>query len=97
MGPSNYDVGKFLHFFDPYPPTVGSFLVLSVGKFRKFLTPPPLEHADLLNWWSLYELRARVNMGVKYSENYVPISDFATRTLNLIKPQKKFVQNFFFP
>ena len=34
--------------FDPYPPTVGSFLVLSVGKFGKFLTPPPLEYADVL-------------------------------------------------
>ena len=39
--------------FDPYPPTVGSFLVLSVGKFGKFLTPPPLRHADVLNGWSL--------------------------------------------
>ena len=38
---------------DPSPPTVGSFLVLSVGKFGKFLTPPPLEHADVLNGWSL--------------------------------------------
>ena len=47
------DVGKFSHIFDPYPPTVGSFLVLSVGKYGKFLTPPPLEHADVLNGWSL--------------------------------------------
>ena len=38
--------------FDPYPPTVGSFLVLSVGKFVQFLTPPPLWHADVLNGWS---------------------------------------------
>ena len=37
---------------DPSPPTVGSFLVLSVGKFGKFLTPPPLRHADVLNGWS---------------------------------------------
>ena len=36
----------------PYPPTVGTFLVLSVGKFGKFLTPSPLEHADILNGWS---------------------------------------------
>ena len=36
------------------PPTVCSFLVLSVGKFGKFLTPPPLRHDDVLNGWSLY-------------------------------------------
>ena len=50
--PSIYNVGKFSHFFDPHPPTVACFLVLSVGKFGKFLTPPPLEHADVLNGWS---------------------------------------------
>ena len=44
---------QIFHKFDPYLPTVGSFLVLSVGKFGKFLTPPPLEHADVLNGWSL--------------------------------------------
>ena len=38
--------------FDTYPPTVGSFLLLSVGKFGKFLTPPPLENADVLDGWS---------------------------------------------
>ena len=27
--------------FDPSPPTVGSFLLLSVGKFGQFLIPPP--------------------------------------------------------
>ena len=27
--------------FDPYPPPVGSFLLLFVGKFGQFLTPPP--------------------------------------------------------
>ena len=36
------------HKFGPYPPTVGSFLVLSVGKFGKFLTPPSLIHANVL-------------------------------------------------
>ena len=25
--------------FDPYPPTVGSFLILSIGEFDQFLTP----------------------------------------------------------
>ena len=39
--------------FDPYPPTVGSFLLLSYGKFGKFLTPAPLRDADVLNEWSL--------------------------------------------
>ena len=42
--------------FDPYPPTVCSFLLLSVGKFGKFLTPPPLRHADVLNGWSLSQI-----------------------------------------
>ena len=39
--------------FDPYPPAFGSFLLLSVGKFGKFLTPPSLKNADDLNGWSL--------------------------------------------
>jgi hypothetical protein len=43
--------------FRPLPPTVGSFYVLSVGKFGKFLTPPPLRHADVLNGWSLRILK----------------------------------------
>jgi hypothetical protein len=29
------------NFFDPRPPTVGSFLLPSVGKFGQVLTPPP--------------------------------------------------------
>jgi len=29
--------------FYPYPPPIDSFLLLSVGKFGQFLTPPPLE------------------------------------------------------
>ena len=53
MGPSIKDVGKFSRFFDTYPFTVGSFLLLSVGKFGKFLTPPFLKNADVLNGWSL--------------------------------------------
>ena len=48
QGPSIQDGGKFSQILDPYPPTVGSFLVLSVGKFGKFLTAPPLRHADVL-------------------------------------------------
>ena len=39
--------------FDPYPLPVGSFLLLSVGKFDKFLTPPALKNADVLNGWFL--------------------------------------------
>ena len=46
---------QIITLFDPYPPTVGSFIVLSVGKFGKFLTPPPLRHADVLNGWSLMQ------------------------------------------
>ena len=45
---------QFFHaVFDPYPSAVGSFLLLSVGKFLKFLTPSPLKNADVLNGWSL--------------------------------------------
>ena len=36
--------------FDPYPPTVGSFLLLSVGKFGKFLTPYPPKRCRRLKW-----------------------------------------------
>ena len=39
-------------FLTPTPLQSAVFLVLSVGKFGKFLTPPPLEHADVLNGWS---------------------------------------------
>jgi hypothetical protein len=46
----------FFTIFDPYPPTVRSFLLLSIGKFGKFLTPPPLRNADVLNGWSLIVL-----------------------------------------
>ena len=37
--------------FYPYSPTVGSNLILSVGKFGQFLNPPPLRSADVLNGW----------------------------------------------
>ena len=30
---------QFFTIFDPYPPIVGSFLVQSISKFGKFLTP----------------------------------------------------------
>ena len=42
--------------FDPYPPPVGSCLLLSVGKFGQIFIPPPLKNADVLNRWSLYML-----------------------------------------
>ena len=38
------------HDFWPLPPSVGSFLVLSVGKFGKFLTPPPPKTCRRLKW-----------------------------------------------
>ena len=41
------------HDFWPLPPSVGSFFLLSVSKFGKFLTPPSLKNADVLNGWSL--------------------------------------------
>ena len=46
--------------FDPYPPPVGSFLLLSIGKFGQFLTPPPLKNADVLNGWSLFCILRRI-------------------------------------
>ena len=39
---------KIFTIFDPYPPPVGSFLLLSVGKFGQFLTPSPLKNDDVL-------------------------------------------------
>ena len=44
---------QILRIFLPLPPPVGSFLLLSVGKFGQFLTPPPIRNADVLNGWSL--------------------------------------------
>ena len=41
-------------FLNPTPPTVGSFLVLSVGKFDKFLTPPPPRACRCLKWMVPY-------------------------------------------
>ena len=35
---------------------VGSFLLLSIGKFDQFLTPPP-KNADIFNGWSLAKLK----------------------------------------
>ena len=58
-------LAKFSQIFDPYPPTVGNFLVLSVGKFGKFLTPPPLGHADVLNGWSPLEIHLINLRGLK--------------------------------
>ena len=47
--------------FYPYPPPVGSFLLLSVSKIGKFLTPPPLKNADILNGWSQNEIKVVSN------------------------------------
>ena len=49
----HFDIGKFFTIFYHYAPTFGSFLILSVGKFGKFLIPLPLKNADVLNGWSL--------------------------------------------
>ena len=90
MGSNNFNIGTIhlrhwqnSQIFDPYPPTVGSFLVLSVGKFGKFLTPPPQEHADVLNGWSLIEwVLAGVNYWNHKKED--TFSKFTTRR-DLIK------------
>ena len=36
----------------PLPPYRQQFLLLSVGKFGKFLTPPPLKNINVLMEWS---------------------------------------------
>ena len=46
--------------FDPYTPSVGSFLLLSIGKFGQFLTLPPLKNADVLNGWSPRENQVKI-------------------------------------
>ena len=38
------------YFFDPYPPTVGSFLVLSVGKIWQIFYPSPPRAYRRLKW-----------------------------------------------
>ena len=43
---------NFLDFW-PLPPSVGSFFLLSVGKFRQCLTPS-LKNASYKNEWSLW-------------------------------------------
>ena len=48
--------------FEPYPPPVGSFLLLSVGKFGQFFTHPPLKNADILNGWFLFEVLIWTNL-----------------------------------
>ena len=41
---------QIFHDFWPLPPTVGSFLLLSVDKFGKFLTPSPPKKCRRLKW-----------------------------------------------
>ena len=41
------------HYFWPIPLSVGSFLLLSVGKFDKKFDPSPLKIANVLKGWSL--------------------------------------------
>ena len=43
LGPSINDVGKISGFMTSPLPHVGSFLVLAVGDFDHFLTPPPFQ------------------------------------------------------
>ena len=48
-----FETSANFHDFWPLPSSVGSFLLLFIGKYGKFLTPPPLKNADVLNGWSL--------------------------------------------
>ena len=43
-----WDVGKFFTIFDPYLTPRQKFLPSYIGKFGKFLTPPPLKNANVL-------------------------------------------------
>ena len=56
------------HDFWPLPPPVGSFLLLSVGKFEEFLTPPP--YADVLNGWSLIWNRGSFRIKLIYFRSF---------------------------
>ena len=49
---------QFFTIFYPYSPPVGSFLLLSIGKFGQFFTPLPLKNADVLNGWSFIILNS---------------------------------------
>ena len=42
--------GKIFTIFDPYPPPVGKFLILFVGTFGQFLTPPLPRICKCLKW-----------------------------------------------
>ena len=42
-------------------PSVGNFLLLSIGKFGKFYSPPPLQNANVLNEWSLKQNYLTIN------------------------------------
>ena len=57
------DVSKFSQIFDPYPPTVGSFYVIFVGKFGQFLTPPPPKACRRLKWMVPQLARSPFPMG----------------------------------
>ena len=48
-GPSINDISKFSRFLT-LPPSVSSFLLLSVGKFGKLLTPPPPKKCRRYKW-----------------------------------------------
>ena len=53
MGPYLKDVCNFFLLFDPYPPHVCSFNIVMSAIFVQFLTPPPLDIADVFYVWSL--------------------------------------------
>ena len=40
LGTIHLRLRQIFSIFEHYPPPVGSFLILSVGKFVQFLTPP---------------------------------------------------------
>ena len=44
---------QFFQIFETPLPHVDSFLVLSVGNFDQFLTPPPLPITDIVYGWPL--------------------------------------------
>ena len=51
---------SFYNFWSRLPP-IGSFLLLSIGKFDQFLTPP-LKNADVVNGWFLFRNSNRYSM-----------------------------------
>ena len=87
------------HDFWPLPPSVGSFLLLSVGKFGQFLTPPSLRNADVLNGWSLKQASTK-SLSISncwiYSNSIIDIhfSTIASEIRNSYHPQLFIFDNY---